>query len=161
MPYCTISLKLLAPTAKKTQLLSRAMERYDLAYEQLLEALFPEIDGKIKTMSKGDVAKLVSPEKLKTVDHLNVQPFKDALKRDIGKTLILYRDRLQKGKKQRYPAKKHWEEALEKTLQSGDCLSANTYERVLEKGGRRQPLLFCRYSHVRNYALLKNPGNGN
>lgn len=160
MPYCTISLKLLAPTAQKTQLLSRAMERYDRAYEQLLEALFPEIDGKIKTMSKGEVAKLVSPEKLKTVDNLNVQPFKDALKRDVSKTLILYRDRLQKGRKQRYPAKKHWEEALEKTLQSGDCLSANTYERVLEKGGRRQPLLFCRYSHVRNYALLKNPGNG-
>ena len=148
MPYCTISLKLLAPTAKKTQLLSRAMERYDLAYEQLLEALFPEIDGKIKTMSKGDVAKLVSPEKLKTVDHLNVQPFKDALKRDIGKTLILYRDRLQKGKKQRYPAKKHWEKTLEKALQSGDRLSAGRYEQALEKGGRQQAPSRCCFAGI-------------
>ena len=88
MPYCTISLKLLAPTAQKTQLLSRAMERYDRAYEQLLEALFPEIDGKIKTMSKGEVAKLVSPEKLKKVTN--------KFRQDICRVKAPLRSRLEK-----------------------------------------------------------------
>ena len=78
MPYCTISLKLLSPTAKKRQQLDDAMERYAAAFERLLRCVRPGIEGHVSSKTEiGRQIGLYMPQ----VDQLGVQPFKDALKR--------------------------------------------------------------------------------
>ena len=113
MPYCTVSLKLLSPTGHKKQQLEDAMDRYASAFECLLRCVRPKIEGHI--CSKAEIAAQINLYMPK-VDPLGVQPFKDALKRDVAKTLYLYTVQKQKGSRKRYPMLQSNDEDLTQLL---------------------------------------------
>lgn len=151
MPYCTISLKLLSPTAKKRQQLDDAMERYAAAFERLLRCVRPGIEGHVSSKTEiGRQIGLYMPQ----VDQLGVQPFKDALKRDVAKTLYLYTAQKQKGSPRRYPMQQSCDADLAYLLSREEAIASRTLDYWLDHYQRKRPLLFCRYSETRNYALL-------
>ena len=151
MPYCTVSLKLLSPTGHKKQQLEDAMDRYASAFECLLRCVRPKIEGHI--CSKAEIAAQINLYMPK-VDPLGVQPFKDALKRDVAKTLYLYTVQKQKGSRKRYPMLQSNDEDLTQLLMRKEPIAPRTLDYWLERYHRQRPLLFCRYSETRNYALL-------
>ena len=152
MPYYTVSLKLLTPTTSKKQQLDQAMDRYAMAFERLLRCIKNELhEG--SSYNKMDLTRLVN-EYLPMLDDLGIQPFKDALKRDVVKTVHLYLVQKQKRKHSRYPMLQSNSEDLKKRLDSGDLISAKNLDFWLDRYQKRRPLLFCRYSETRNYALL-------
>ena len=151
MPYCTVSLKLLSPTEHKKRQLEDAMDRYASAFERLLRCVRPKIEGHI--CSKAEIARQINLY-MPQVDQLGVQPFKDALKRDVAKTLYLYTVQKQKGSGKRYPMLQSNDEDLTQLLMRKEPIAPRTLDYWLERYHRQRPLLFCRYSETRNYALL-------
>ena len=147
MPYCTVSLKLLSPTEHKKRQLEDAMDRYASAFERLLRCVRPKIEGHI--CSKAEIARQINLY-MPQVDQLGVQPFKDALKRDVAKTLYLYTVQKQKGSGKRYPMLQSNDEDLTQLLMRKEPIAPRTLDYWLERYHRQRPLLFCRHSETRN-----------
>ena len=101
MPYKTVSIKLLKPTAAKKAHLDNAINRYSTAFEILLRG----ISGKIadEKPSKASIIKLLDKESFAEVSDLNVEPFKDALKLDLAKLISIYTAKKAIGHKTSYP----------------------------------------------------------
>ncbi len=136
----TIVLKLNKPSKRKCLVIDEAITNYNRAYRFLLEKAYTELKeikdafaGTKGTQNALALSKWVSSERSKELNQFDVQPFKDALKLEVGMTLAGY-FRL-------------------KALRPGtsfplaNCRTGTEVERL-------RPVYFCRYDTGRSYCLL-------
>lgn len=139
----TITLKLYKPGKGKREILDRALENYNKAFEFLLKRAYEEIDdisGKYKAdlgnynvshYNARAVSKWVGEDLCRELNQFDVQPFKDSLKFELGMTLASYLE----------------------------------LREVMENVGfpdfrKMRPVYFCRYDIKRSYSLLYDAENG-
>ncbi|HEX2924944.1 MAG TPA: zinc ribbon domain-containing protein [Ruminiclostridium sp.] len=136
----TIHLKLHKPGKLKREILQKAFENYNNAFNYLLKNAFDNID-KIEndyksprgTYSTLSLSKWVDSDLSGELNKFNIQPFKDSLKLDFGMTMASYFVQKQINPDMTFPS--FWQEN--------------------QKGNEKQrPIYFCRYDTKRSFCLL-------
>ncbi len=134
----TITLKLYRPSKIKQEILDEAILNYNQAYYHLLnraqfdlERIKKDFINKNGTYLGAAISKWVDKDLNKELNQYHVQPFKDALKLDLGMTLAGYFNISLFNSNVAFPASNH-----------------------TESNGKPRPIYFCRYDSKRNYCLL-------
>ncbi len=136
----TIHLKLHKPGKLKREILQKAFENYNNAFNYLLKTAFEnieEIENNFKspkgTYSTLSLSKWVSREISNELNKFDVQPFKDSLKLDFGMTMASYFVQKQTKPDMIFP----------------NFRQDNTLEQE-----KLRPIYFCRYDTKRSFCLL-------
>ncbi len=139
----TIHLKLHKPGKLKREILQKAFENYNNAFNYLLKTAFDNIDeiennykspkGTYSTLS---LSKWIDSKKSNQLNNFDVQPFKDSLKLDFGMTLASYFVQ-----KQTKP----------------DMVFPNFRQDNILGQEKLRPIYFCRYDTKRSFCLLYDP----
>lgn len=136
----TIHLKLHKPGKLKREIIQKAFENYNNAFNYLLKTAFDnidEIESNFKspkgTYSTFSLSKWINSEISSELNKFNVQPFKDSLKLDFGMTLASYFVQ-----KQTKP----------------DMIFPNFRQDYALGQEKLRPIYFCRYDTKRSFCLL-------
>lgn len=153
MPYKTVSIKLLTPTRTKRTILDNAITRYSTAFEILLQNSKDIIP--VNHFSKVSILKLMDKEFFSPVSHLDIEPFKDALKLDLAKLISIYKSQKTLEQKTRYPVTRTESSDISDFLNNNDNISHHQLDSLFEKFKNKRPLLFCRFDDKRDYSIVK------
>lgn len=139
----TIHLKLHKPSKLKREIIQKAFENYNNAFNYLLKTAFDNIDeiesnykspkGTYSTLS---LSKWIDSKRSKELNKFDVQPFKDSLKFDFGMTMASYF-----AQKQTNP----------------DMVFPNFKQDNTQGNEKLRPIYFCRYDTKRSFCLLYDP----
>ena len=140
----TICLKLYNPSKAKRRVIEEAMESYTEAFNYLLKEASAESETVWKSYQdvlgryRGvKVSKWVDSKRSRDLNAFNCEPFKDSLKMDFGATVSGFLNLRKINKEAGYPG-------LSNEIHKADTL---------------RPILFCRYSDIRDYCLMYDEEN--
>ena len=139
----TIHLKIHKPGKLKREIIQKAFENYNNAFNYLLKTAFDNIDdiesnykspkGTYSTLS---LSKWIDSRISNELNNFDVQPFKDSLKLDFGMTMASYF-----AQKQTKP----------------DMVFPNFKQDNVQVNEKLRPIYFCRYDTKRSFCLLYDP----
>ncbi len=139
----TIHLKIHKPGKLKREIIQKAFENYNNAFNYLLKTAFDNIDdiesnykspkGTYSTLS---LSKWIDSRISNELNNFDVQPFKDSLKLDFGMTMASYF-----AQKQTKP----------------DMVFPNFRQDNAQVNEKLRPIYFCRYDTKRSFCLLYDP----
>lgn len=136
----TILLKIHKPGKLKREIIQKAFENYNNAFNYLLKGAFENIDviennykSPRGTYSALSLSKWVDSDVSNELNKFDVQPFKDSLKLDFGMTMASYFVQKQTNPDMVFPSMK----------QDG-----------IQGQEKQRPIYFCRYDTKRSFCLL-------
>ena len=160
----TILLKLYRPSKAKQRIMDDAVMNYNRAYEFLLEKAYHELDA-IRSEYKSPqgnysaniLSKWVDSETGARLNTFQVQPFKDALKLELGMNLVSYLTLKDRNIKTSFAERTDYDLIAidERCGTEKDANDKNIRKQGMgDKNIKLRPIYFCRYDTKRSYCLL-------
>lgn len=171
MALRTIVLKLYKPSARKREIIDKAMYSYSRAYQYLLDRAATDIDHIEKEFRDeagryraSRIAKWIDRDIGRELNQFGIEPFKDSLKMDFSMTmsgyLSLKKIQADTGYPVAYLSWSRWEGEFNELINKYDkgAICEVEFEKealkLSKKAEALKPLFFCRSDTKRDYCLL-------